>query len=414
MSAMEQTSSSPVLDFYAGAKVLITGGTGFLGKSLLDKLLRVYFSDPPITEKNFLNVINSLPNEKIDEISPYLIKPWPNNYAYTKAIAESIIVDNIKDYPVVVLRPSIVMGSYKEPVPGWTDNLNGPTGILAGVGSGLLRVLWVDKNVNANLVPVDMVVNALLCSAWDVANNKNTSENYNKKKLYEKMDSKENSEIIAEKNLKVYNFVSKKDNSITWEDFLKINFKHGVKYPMEVFIWYYTVSLFKMKLFFNIFTVLYHFIPGLFMDMVLFLIGKKTQFIKAYKKIYSFSSALAFFANHEWHFKYKNVDNLWDRLSDEDKKLFHFNMSELDWDEYFKNVIKGLRCFIFKLSESSIERCRKKLFMFWVLHKLLQVFLAGLFIWLVNKYIFQIGNFFYNKPIEESIVLTQKMVTNSS
>ena len=24
------------------------------------------------------------------------------------------------------------MGSYKEPVPGWTDNFNGPTGILAG------------------------------------------------------------------------------------------------------------------------------------------------------------------------------------------------------------------------------------------------------------------------------------------
>ena len=70
---------------------------------------------------------------------------------------------------------------------------------IPGVGSGLLRVLWVDKNANANLVPVDMVVNALLCSAWDVANNKNTSENYNKKKLYEKMDSKENSEIIAEK-----------------------------------------------------------------------------------------------------------------------------------------------------------------------------------------------------------------------
>lgn len=44
----------------------------------------------------------------------------------------------------------------------------GPTGVAAGAGVGLLRTLYCDKDVNANLVPVDMCVNSLITSAWEV------------------------------------------------------------------------------------------------------------------------------------------------------------------------------------------------------------------------------------------------------
>ena len=39
------------------------------------------------------------------------------------------------------VRPSIVGASWKEPFPGWIDNFNGPTGIFAAIGNGLLRVM---------------------------------------------------------------------------------------------------------------------------------------------------------------------------------------------------------------------------------------------------------------------------------
>jgi fatty acyl-CoA reductase len=32
----------PIRDFYASTTILITGGTGFLGKALLEKLLRTF------------------------------------------------------------------------------------------------------------------------------------------------------------------------------------------------------------------------------------------------------------------------------------------------------------------------------------------------------------------------------------
>lgn len=73
------------------------------------------------------------------------------------------------------------MSTAKEPVPGWIDNLYGPTGVIVGATSGVLRTVLGNPNANANIVPVDYTVNALIASAWDVANQTNrfvTSEYY--------------------------------------------------------------------------------------------------------------------------------------------------------------------------------------------------------------------------------------------
>lgn len=65
-----------------------------------------------------------------------------------------------------------MVATSKEPVPGWIDNLYGPNGVVLGIGAGLLRIMQTDASVNANLVPVDLSVNALIASAWDVGINK--------------------------------------------------------------------------------------------------------------------------------------------------------------------------------------------------------------------------------------------------
>ena len=57
-----------------------------------------------------------------------LIGVFPNTYTFTKAMAEKVIADNASDLPIAIMRPSIVVASWKEPLPGWVDNLNGPTG----------------------------------------------------------------------------------------------------------------------------------------------------------------------------------------------------------------------------------------------------------------------------------------------
>lgn len=62
-----------------------------------------------------------------------------------------------------------MISTYKEPLQGWIDNMYGPTGVAAGAGMGFLKSLHCDGSMKANIVPGDMTVNALIASAWDVA-----------------------------------------------------------------------------------------------------------------------------------------------------------------------------------------------------------------------------------------------------
>lgn len=49
--------------------------------------------------------------------------------AFTKSLAEALVVEAREKHklPVIIFRPSIVTCTWREPVPGYIDNLNGPS-----------------------------------------------------------------------------------------------------------------------------------------------------------------------------------------------------------------------------------------------------------------------------------------------
>ncbi|KAF8102069.1 hypothetical protein N665_0201s0358 [Sinapis alba] len=49
---------------------------------------------------------------------------WENTYTFTKAMGESVIHNQRGDLPVVIIRPSIIESSYKEPFPGWLQRIS--------------------------------------------------------------------------------------------------------------------------------------------------------------------------------------------------------------------------------------------------------------------------------------------------
>ncbi|KAI7731419.1 hypothetical protein M8C21_007789 [Ambrosia artemisiifolia] len=48
---------------------------------------------------------------------------WPNTYVFTKALGEMIIGHLKGDMPVVIVRPTIVTSTFKEPFPGWVEGI---------------------------------------------------------------------------------------------------------------------------------------------------------------------------------------------------------------------------------------------------------------------------------------------------
>lgn len=119
-------------------------------------------------------------DDLVDMLTPHLLKNSPNTYAYTKCLTEELVKEYSKRIPVAIARPSIgialsfypfdithlkkisVIAAYKEPIPGWVDNLNGPTGILVGAGKGVIRTMHCNASFDADIVPVDIVINRLI------------------------------------------------------------------------------------------------------------------------------------------------------------------------------------------------------------------------------------------------------------
>lgn len=48
---------------------------------------------------------------------------WQDTYVFTKAMGEMMIDTMREDIPVVIIRPSIIESTCKEPFPGWMEGI---------------------------------------------------------------------------------------------------------------------------------------------------------------------------------------------------------------------------------------------------------------------------------------------------
>jgi fatty acyl-CoA reductase len=60
-----------------------------------------------------------------EALTPHFLGERPNSYTFTKSIAEYVMATEGKGLPAIIVRPSIVGSTWKDPLPGWSDNFNG-------------------------------------------------------------------------------------------------------------------------------------------------------------------------------------------------------------------------------------------------------------------------------------------------
>ena len=88
------------------------------------------FYVPQCSPEDMIEISKRIKPDLLDskEMTRILRGDHPNTYTFTKALAEQAVKENASDLPLSIFRPSIVVAAAKEPMPGWIDNLNGPTG----------------------------------------------------------------------------------------------------------------------------------------------------------------------------------------------------------------------------------------------------------------------------------------------
>ncbi|KAE9620603.1 hypothetical protein Lal_00019853 [Lupinus albus] len=95
---------------------------------------------------------------------------WPNTYVFTKAMGEMLVGTMKENMSVVIVRPTIVTSTYREPFPGWVEGVRTIDSIIVAYGKGKLACFLADLDAVFDVIPADMVVNAMLAAMVAHAN----------------------------------------------------------------------------------------------------------------------------------------------------------------------------------------------------------------------------------------------------
>ncbi|KAG0520524.1 hypothetical protein BDA96_08G081500 [Sorghum bicolor] len=87
---------------------------------------------------------------------------WPNTYVFTKAMGEMLLGHLRGDLPVVIVRPSIITSILNDPLPGWMEGIRTIDSFIVGYAKQALSIFLVDLDVILDMIPGDMVVNAMM------------------------------------------------------------------------------------------------------------------------------------------------------------------------------------------------------------------------------------------------------------
>ncbi|KAL7596243.1 alcohol-forming fatty acyl-CoA reductase [Lactuca sativa] len=133
-------------------------------RKIIEEKLKELKCDDNANEKSIKIAMKDLGMERANHYG------WPNTYVFTKAMGEMIIGHLKGDMPVVILRPTIVTSTYKEPFPGWVEGIRTIDSLALGYGKGRLTCFLGDPQAVYDVVPADMVVNAMIVAIAAHAN----------------------------------------------------------------------------------------------------------------------------------------------------------------------------------------------------------------------------------------------------
>ncbi|XP_049351880.1 fatty acyl-CoA reductase 3-like [Solanum verrucosum] len=129
---------------------------------------------------------------------------WPNTYSFTKSMGEMLLGHLKEDLQLIILRPTIILSTYKEPFPGWIEGMRTMDTFIVGYGKGKQKLAMGGRETITDVV-YDMVVNSVIAA------------------------------MVAHRNpssrIDVYHISSSRRNQIKIDDFIRIGVDYFKKNP---------------------------------------------------------------------------------------------------------------------------------------------------------------------------------------
>ncbi|KAL1139603.1 hypothetical protein AAG570_006585 [Ranatra chinensis] len=312
---------------------------------LQEKVLEEKSYPPADNPHKVIKFCELLDEEIIDSVSKKILKDFPNSYAFTKNLSEGLVVEQMNNgMPCLIARPSVVIPVWLEPLPGWTDNINGPTGLLIGAGKGVIRTMYCDNTGYADYAPVDLAVNAILLAAWNYMSVKYVESN-------------------------IFNLTTSADMKVTWQDVVDTGKDISLnEIPLNNVVWYPGGSMKRSKLLHQICVIFLHLIPALILDGIIYLSGNKPVLLRIQDRITKGFEVFEYYANNQWEFKNDNIKELRRIMNQREAIEYKIDGMGMDIRNYFRDCILAARLYILKEMPETIPAARRHLRMYVQLH----------------------------------------------
>ncbi len=262
---------------------------------------------------------------------------WNDTYTYTKAIGEQMVLRTRDGAPTIIIRPSVIESGFSEPSPGWLEGLRMADPLIAAIGKGRLRALPLSPKVTIDLVPVDMVVNALLASL----------------------------PAAAATGVQVYQVATGSCNPITLGYLYDLIYRYFKRNPMfdragrPISIRYLRFpkpASFRLQ----------HRLKALPLNLAASILDKLSVFgafdgaqrfnrrlsaLKAaHEKLYYYGEIYEPYLNLNCRFGVENTLGLLETMPAGEREVFNFDVTRLNWRHYVQNIhIPGVKKFILKM-----------------------------------------------------------------
>ncbi len=266
---------------------------------------------------------------------------WNDTYTYTKALGEQVVVRARGDIPIAIVRPSVIESSLSEPIPGWLDGLRMADPLIVAIGKGRLRALPLKPDVNLDLVPVDMVVNALLAAIPRLAERGGVA---------------------------CYQVATGSRNPITLGDLYDLIYRYFIRNPMTdkagqpiriKYLRFPSKSAFRLQHRLrrapleSAEKALDRF-PGL--DAATKAKRRVSATRAAFDKLYYYGEIYEPYLNIECRFEVDRLMELFESMDEDEKRAFPFDVTRLNWRHYIQNVhIPGMKRYILKIEGDNGE-----------------------------------------------------------
>nr|QGV11515.1 FAR3 [Tetrastichus brontispae] len=333
---------------------LVHVSTAYSNADLRDIQEMVYSTK--VKPQTVMDMCENLDDETMAILEKKLMGKHPNTYTLTKGLAEQVLLTKGVGLPAVaIVRPSIVCAAFQEPYPGWVDNVCGITGILMEIGRGTIRSIVCQPQCVVDIVPVDYVVDTLICAAWHISTSRPQR-------------------FAAEADtcpLRVYNCTSGSFNPVRWGQMGDLTRKYAIESPTKYVMWYPHVTYRSSQLLHKVAVAILHFLPAFVIDLILRCRGSKPKMIKMTKRTLKAAKNGEFFAVNEWYFHVENMKELTKCIKssvvDGAQPRYNVDIANLNWETYVNQYVLGIRKYVLKDSPDTLGKARSKLNkLYWV------------------------------------------------